>query len=131
MKKFIAIFSIILAIIGFGLIARPAFAEDENKCDGVPTAILGGDDHCYEDDGEGGGIKSLLNKVVSVMTIGIGVLGVLGITIVGIQYLTAGDSEEKTRKAKRRLFEIVIGLVAYVAIYALLDWLIPEFKFEL
>ena len=62
-----------------------------------------------------------------VMTIGIGILGVIGISITGIQYLTAGGSEEKTRKAKRRMFEIVIGLVAYVLIYAALKWLLPSF----
>ena len=62
------------------------------------------------------------------MTIGVGILGVLGITIVGIQYLTAGGNEEKTRKAKRRLFEIVLGLAVYVAIYAILQWLLPGFN---
>ena len=55
--------------------------------------------------------------------VGIGILGVIGITIVGIQYLTAGGSEEKTRKAKRRMLEIIIGLVTYVVIFALLQWL--------
>ena len=59
------------------------------------------------------------------MSIGIGILGVIGITIVGIQYLTAGGSEEKTRKAKRRMFEIVIGIVAYVLLYWFLKWLLP------
>ena len=61
------------------------------------------------------------------MTIGVGILGVVGISVVGIQYLTSGDSEEKTRKAKPRLFEIIIGLVAYALIYALLKWLLPNF----
>lgn len=73
------------------------------------------------------GIDGVLELVVDIMTIGIGILGVIGITVVGIQYLTAGGSEEKTRKAKRRLFEIVIGLVAYVIIYTFLRWLLPNF----
>ena len=79
-------------------------------------------------NGEDEGINHVLNLVVDIMTIGIGVLGVLGITIVGIQYLTAGGNEEQTRKAKRRMYEIVIGLVAYVLVYALLNWLIPNFQ---
>ena len=90
----------------------------------VDTAILSGCD-CGK---KGGATVEVLNLVVSIMTIGIGVLGVVGITIVGIQYLTAGGNEEKTRKAKRRMFEIVIGLVAYVLIYALLRFLLPGFK---
>ena len=95
----------------------------QNGC--VSTSILSGGCSC--DDGSGSEIMRILNLVVSIMTIGIGILGVVGITVVGIQYLTAGGSEEQTRKAKRRLFEIVIGLVAYVLIYALLSWLIPDF----
>ena len=74
------------------------------------------------------GIKEVLKIVVNVMTVGIGVLGVIGITIAGIQYLTAGGNEEKTRKAKRRIFEIIIGLAAYAVIYALLNWLLPGFN---
>ena len=69
------------------------------------------------------GIDGVLNLVVNILTIGVGILGVVGITIVGIQYLTAGGNEEKTRTAKRRLFEIVIGLAVYAVMYALLNWL--------
>ncbi len=80
-----------------------------------------------ETSGKGEGIVCILTMVVDVLTVGIGVLGVLGITVVGIQYLTAGGSEEQTRKAKRRLFEIIIGLVGYVLVYALLKFLMPSF----
>ena len=80
-----------------------------------------------QNDNDGSGIKCILNTVVDIMTVGVGILGVLGIIIVGIQYLTAADNEAQTTKAKRRLFEIVIGLVAYVLIYAILKWLLPNF----
>ena len=102
--------------------------EDDGKTttESSNTAILK-DCGAKADDPNGAGIVCILELVVEVMTVGVGILGVLGITIVGIQYLTAGGSEEKTRKAKRRLFEIIIGLVAYVVIYALLYWLIPDF----
>ena len=147
MKKFFSGF--LISIVAGVLVCSPSFAltcDDisnvkSQKC--VPTSILGDEYdkkgnivskptdntvHCKCDDGKGSSIFSTLNLVVNIMTIGIGALGVLGITIVGIQYLTAGGNEEQTRKAKRRMFEIVIGLVAYVLVYALLDWLIPDFK---
>ena len=81
----------------------------------------------WEDDSSksGNGIKCLINLVVDIMTVGVGILSVIGITIVGIQYLSAGDSEERTRKAKRRLFEIVIGVALYVVAYAAIKWLLP------
>jgi len=133
MKKLLA--GILAIFMGAMMIGAPAFAECsetqlKNGC--VNTAVLGKNGcSCKsgsEKDENGAGIKRILKLIVEIMTIGIGILGVLGVTIVGIQYLTAGGSEEKTRKAKRRMLEIVIGLVAYVLIYALLQWLIPDFK---
>lgn len=81
------------------------------------TAILDGDQ----------GIEGVFRLGVDILSILIGVVGVIGIVIVGIQYLTAGGNEEQTRKAKRRLFEIVIGIILYAATYALLRWLLPNF----
>lgn len=115
---------ILVAVLGLSFITVPAFAED-SKPNCVKTSIIGGGEVC--DSGKGNSVIQILNLIVDIMTVGIGILGVIGITIVGIQYLTAGGSEEKTRKAKRRMFEIVIGLVAYVLIYAALKWLLPNF----
>lgn len=124
MKKIIlAIAAAVLSLAGLSV---PVSATSGTGTFAVETAILK-DCGAQADGTEGQGVFCVLNLVVDIMTIGIGILGVLGITIVGIQYLTAGGSEEKTRKAKRRLFEIVIGLVAYVVIYALLKWLLPGF----
>ena len=129
------LYGLMTGIMGVMMLSAPLMVVNNSvyaaECDcpdgskGVKTAILSGGCSC--DDGQGGEVIRILNLVVSILTIGIGILGVVGITVVGIQYLTAGGSEEKTRKAKRRLFEIVIGLVAYVLIYALLSFLIPDF----
>ena len=73
------------------------------------------------------GIEKVLSITVDIMTAGIAILAVIGIVISGIQYLTAGGNEDKLKKSKRRIFEIVIGLAAYVIIYALLKWLLPTF----
>lgn len=89
----------------------------------VPTTIL---DAC--DCGHGEGVMTILSLVVRIMTIGIGILGTIGIIVVGIQYLTAGGSEEQTKKAKRRMYEIVIGLAVYILAYAILSWLLPGFQ---
>ena len=80
------------------------------------------------DCGHGEGVLAVLQIVVTTLRIGVGIFAVIGISVVGIQYLTAGGNEEQTRKAKRRLIEIVIGVAAYVLIDALLSWLIPNFK---
>lgn len=77
--------------------------------------------------GNGESIMAILKLVVDIMSIGVGILGVIGISITGIQYLTAGGNEEQVRKAKRRIFEIVIGIAVYAVIVALLNWLLPAF----
>lgn len=121
MKKLISLLTaFILAFSTFNLV--PAFAADDDKDTGPQTAIL---NNCGQSDD---GVTCILKLVVDTMSIGIGILGVIGITIVGVQYLTAGGDEAKTRKAKQRMFEIVIGLVAYVVIYAALTWLLPTFQ---
>lgn len=104
-----------------------AAASNSKKDDGcVSTSIIGNGEVC--DSGDGDSIMNLLILVVDIMTIGVGILGVVGITIVGIQYLTAGGNEERVRKSKRRMLEIVIGLAAYVVAYAVLRFLIPGFQ---
>lgn len=104
-------------IFAFSFSTTPVMATEK---DSSPQAVILTDCSKAED-----GVVCILNLVVDIMSIGIGVLGVIGITVVGIQYLTAGGNEEKTRKAKQRMFEIVVGLVAYVLIYAVMKWLMP------
>ena len=128
--------AIIAIFIGSVLFVAPSFAaEKDASCtcaDGKPgkvtvnTSILGGCD-CSEAGGENA-IENILHRVVNIMSVGIGILAVIGISVSGIQYLTAGGNEEKTRKAKRRIFEIIIGIAIYVLIFALLQWLLPEFS---
>lgn len=124
MKKLLSIITaFILAFSTLNL--SPVFAADgdkDNKNTGPQTAIL---NDCGQSDN---GVICILKLVVDTMSIGIGILGLIGITIVGVQYLTAGGDEAKTRKAKQRMLEIVIGLVAYVIIYAALTWLLPTFQ---
>ncbi len=106
--------SLVAIMMGVGLVVS-APTVMAASCDGVETAILECDD--------GDGVNHILSLVVDIMTMGVGILGVLGITIVGIQYLTAGGSEEKTRKAKQRILEIVIGVALFVALAAIIKFL--------
>lgn len=74
------------------------------------------------------GIKQLLILIVNVLFYGLGAAAVVGVVIAGITYLTARDNEQQVAKAKRRLIEIVIGLVAWAVMWGVLNWLIPGFK---
>ena len=142
MKKLATL--VLVIVVGLSLFAVPAYAAkkgDPCKCPGdtgdtmsgtvtVDTSILSGCD-CPDENGQkgkGGAIMSILKLVVEILTVSIGALATVGLGISGIQYLTAGGNEEQTRKAKRRILEIVLGLVAYVLAYAFLNFIIPDFK---
>ena len=127
MKKLLL--SLVAIIMGGFMVVTPAFAECtqeqlDNGC--VSTSII--DNGCSCDSGDGASIKKTLRLVVDIISMGIGILAVIGVIVSGLQYLTAGDSEEKTRKAKRRIVEIVIGIAIYVLMYAILTFLIPDFN---
>lgn len=119
MKKILSL--IIAALMPF-LVTTPVLATSCAETFGVETAILKG---CGSDKD---GVTCILKLVIDIMSIGIGILGVIGITIVGIQYLTAGGNEEKTRKARTRMLDIIIGLAAYALIYSILSWLLPGYS---
>lgn len=125
-SKFATIITTIaLVIAGVGAPIVAMSPANVFAADGKPeAAILTG---CAKEGGEES-IMCILNLAVDILSIGVGIFGVIGISVSGIQYLTAGGNEEKTRKAKRRLFEIVIGLAAYVVIYSLLRWLLPSLR---
>lgn len=125
MKKILSTFLTIL--MGTFLIVSPTFAicSEEQLSDGcVSTSILGDGCSC---DKEGSGVFDVLNLVVDIMTVGVAIVGIIGISFAGIQYLTAGGNEEKVKTSRRRISEIVIGVAVYILIYSLLKWLLPTF----
>ncbi len=74
---------------------------------------------------EGLDINGILKLVLNILVYGIGVAAVIGVVIAGIMYLTARDSEAQVAAAKKRLYEVVLGLVLWVAMWSLLRWLVP------
>ncbi len=75
--------------------------------------------------GEPFGIEDILKLILNILVYGLGAAAVLGVIIAGIQYMTARDDVAQVAKAKKRLIEIVIGLVAWALMFTVLNWLIP------
>ena len=98
-------------------ISKPVFAA---SCGGVETSIVS----C--DEGGSGGIFHLLSLVLDIFSMGVGIAAVIGIAIAGTQYLTSKGDSTNTTKAKRRLYEIIIGVVCYAVLWAGLRWLLPN-----
>lgn len=70
-------------------------------------------------------VMGLLIMTVWIMTAGVGVLAVGGIVWGAILYTTAGGNQEKTKKAIEIIRNVVIGLLLYVFMFAIVNFLIP------
>ena len=83
-----------------------------------------------QDDNEGCGVYMVLNTIIDILTYGIAIAATIGIAISGIVYLNAKGDQQRTLKAKRRIYEIVIGLAAYAVLYFALGFLLPGGNFN-
>lgn len=96
-----------------------AGTKTKDKC--VKTALFG----CVENDGKGGPVFMILNVVLNILLYGVGTLAVIGLVITGIQYSLAKGDVGKVTEAKKRIFNIAVGLVLYASLLTLIKWLIP------
>jgi hypothetical protein len=99
-------------------------ADNKDGCAGAETAII----KCDADNSGGvetNGVWFLLLMVINILTAGIGIAAVGGIVYGSILYVASGADESRVKKAKEIIQNVVIGLIAYVAMYALLQFIIP------
>ena len=112
-KILVGFVSVFVFLIGFCSV--PVFAAE---CGGAETSII----ECGEDEG---GVWHVLSSVIDILTIGVAILGLIGILVVGIQILTSKDNAEQSKKARVRLLGITIGLALYAVMFAGIKFLMP------
>ena len=98
----IAVFVVLAAGFVTTVATRPAMAECE-------TAVLP-KEWC---DGNND-IMDVVKFVVGMLAGGVTFIGIVGIVICGVMYLTARDNEAQVAKAKKRLIDVIIGVVIWV-----------------
>jgi len=70
-------------------------------------------------------IDTYINPTIIALTAMVGIGAVISIVIAGIQYSSSADDPSAVTKAKTRIFNTIIGLVAYVFLLAFLNYLVP------
>ena len=70
-------------------------------------------------------IEDILNMILVVVTTGVGIAAVGSIVFAGILYITAKDNAGQVSKAKTMIMNTVIGIIAYILMWAFLEWIIP------
>ena len=111
---------IILAVIIIGIVS---FVGTVPVSAGVDCAVLPQeicDATAGSSDVASTGIWKLLIWVLNIM---LGLVGLLA--TVSIVYASAQGSSEQVAKAKKMIFNTVIGVIAFVLVYVALNWLVP------
>lgn len=111
-----------VAAVGFTTLSVPTGHAAELECSILPQSIC---DQADESTLENSGTWALLEFVLSIMTVGVGIVAVGAIAFAGFLYASAQDSAEQTKKAKNMIINTVIGIVAYGLMYVALNFLIP------
>lgn len=70
-------------------------------------------------------IYQLLLTFINFLTAGVGLVVTTLVVVGGLQYMTAGGNPQKTQAAIVRISNALIGLVLYIFMFAILQWLIP------
>ncbi len=134
LKNTLLIFAAIFGFSMFGssLILQPVGAE---QCGNTGTNIIGGE-ACQGIDNKSGNIEDnaifvLLRRLINFLTGLIGIVAVVMIIVSGVMYTTAGDRDEQITKAKTMLKNTVIGIILYIFMGLILNFLIPGGLFGL
>ncbi len=89
----------------------------QNTPDSAARACSGGD--CS------GLITKYINPAIKLLAGMVGLLVTISIVVAGIQYSSAGGDPSKVVAARKRITNAILALLAYLFMFAFLQWLIP------
>lgn len=99
------------------MIAVPTYASGGDECANLLTGFCNGD----SDD-----ILELIGLVVGILTAGVVIAGTVGIIWCGFLMLSARDNEAQVAQAKKRLIDIVIGIVVFTLAAFVIGLILPN-----
>jgi amino acid permease len=70
-------------------------------------------------------VGKYLNPLIDFLAATVGVVVTIGIVIGGIEYSASGGDPQRATAARKRISNAIIALVAFLFLYAFLQWLVP------
>lgn len=70
-------------------------------------------------------IKNYIVPLINTLTGAVGVAVVIMIAWGGIKYTSSRDNPQETAAAKKHIINALMGLIAYIFMVAILNWLVP------
>lgn len=69
--------------------------------------------------------KKYINPIIWFLSAAVGLAVTIGIISGGLRYAAAGDDPQKVSAAKQQIRSAIIALLAFLFLFAALQWLIP------
>lgn len=121
-----------IALVGVFTLSPAVYAEDcqetaDNKCCGgvktslIPCASTGGETSNVEESA----VWQVLVFILNIVTGIVGVVAVGGIVYGAMMYASAQDNASQVQEAVGIIRNVIIGIVMYLGMFALLQYLIP------
>lgn len=112
--------------LGTGAVAVAGPAALAAECGGAKTSIISCSQNAKNPRAvKDTGIWGLLLLALNIMTAGVGILAVGGVVYASILYASSSDNAEQTKRAKDIIKNIAIGILGYIGMYILINFLIP------
>lgn len=70
-------------------------------------------------------IKKYVNPVINLLSLCFGVIAAASLITGGIQYSASAGDSQKVTNAKKRIFNTLLAVVAYIFMYSFLQFLVP------
>ena len=70
-------------------------------------------------------VGTYINIAITFLAAGVGVVVIIMIIVGGIRYSAAGGDASKVAAAKTQIFNALLALVAFIFLFAFLQWLVP------
>lgn len=70
-------------------------------------------------------IKKYVNPFIRLLSVLVGIIVAISIVVGGVQYSSASGDPSKVNAAKKRITNAILALLAYLFMFAFLQWLLP------
>jgi Type IV secretion system pilin len=139
MQRFLSIQKISISLIVLNVLACGTLALTPVRVAAAPVSATFAADtkdncptlgHLHETNaatghGEDCFIKTYVNPFIKFFAGIVGVFAVISIIIGGIEYAASADDPSKVKSAKQRIVNAVLGILAFLFLYAFLQWVVP------
>lgn len=103
--------------------AAPSGGVDGSTSDPITDDALDTSSSCTQDNCDI--ISNYINPVITLLTVLVGTAVVIGIIVGAIQVMTSAGDPQKNASGKNHIRNALIAFVAYLVLWAFLQWVVP------